>query len=163
LLSVARPRSRVFHLPAVSDTKYALRNWLQAKRFVFWGGVLTRRVCRARVMTVTQFKKAFGGHRGLLPHVADGLADISLCLSLVRRRAAVGDLVLVMAVAAPRHPRPYVAAARAAEAVGDSVVVAALRVSAVCSLGDYCRRYGSRAWRGTEDNDPTGYKSRKAT
>jgi len=87
-------------------------------------------------------------HRGLVPHVADGLADISLCLSLERQRAAVGDLVLVMAAAAPRHPRPYVTAARAAEAEGVSTVVAALRVSAVYPLGLYCRRFGSRTWRG---------------
>ena len=26
----------VFHLPAITDSKYALRNWLKNKRLVFW-------------------------------------------------------------------------------------------------------------------------------
>jgi hypothetical protein len=55
------PRSHVFHLPAVTDTKYALRNWLQGKRFVFWDEFSPVEFADLGVMTVTTFKKAFGG------------------------------------------------------------------------------------------------------
>lgn len=60
-LCVARPRSRVFHLPAVTDTKYALRNWLQGKRFVFWDEYSPVEFAELGVMAVTTFKKAFCG------------------------------------------------------------------------------------------------------
>ncbi len=51
----------MFHLPAVSDTKFALRNWLQAKRFVFWDEFSPVEFAQLGVMSATQFKKAFGG------------------------------------------------------------------------------------------------------
>ena len=51
----------VFHLPAVTDTKYALRNWLQGKRFVFWDEYSPVEFAELGVMAVTTFKKAFCG------------------------------------------------------------------------------------------------------
>ena len=51
-------RSRVFHLPATTDTKFALRNWLQDKRFVFWDEFSPVEFAHKGVMSVTQFKKA---------------------------------------------------------------------------------------------------------
>ena len=59
----ARPRSRVFHLPAVTDTTYALRNWLQGKRFVFWDEFSPVEFAELGVMAVTTFKKAFSGQQ----------------------------------------------------------------------------------------------------
>lgn len=81
--------------------------------------------------------------------MSDGLADVSLCLSLIRRRAAVGDTVLVMSAAAPRFPRAYVAAASAASAEGAPAVVSVLRVSEKVTLREFSLRFG------TEHRDPS--------
>lgn len=52
---------RVFHLPAVTDPKYALRNWLRQKRFVLWDEFSPVEFAQIGVLPVTQFKKAFNG------------------------------------------------------------------------------------------------------
>ena len=53
--------SRVFHLPAVSDPKYGLRNWLRQKRFVLWDEYNPVEFAHMGVMPVTTYKKAFNG------------------------------------------------------------------------------------------------------
>jgi hypothetical protein len=52
----------VFHLPAVSDSKFPLRNWLRNKRFAFWDEFSPVEFAALGVMPVTTFKKAFNGH-----------------------------------------------------------------------------------------------------
>ena len=52
---------RVYHLPAVTDVKYALRNWLKNKRFVLWDEFSPVEFATLGVLPVTQFKKAFNG------------------------------------------------------------------------------------------------------
>ena len=52
---------RVFHLPAVKDAKYGLRNWLRDKRFVFWDECSPVELATNDVLSVTTFKAAFGG------------------------------------------------------------------------------------------------------
>ena len=51
----------VFHLPAVTDGKFALSNWVKEKRFVFWDEFDPVEFAAAGVFSVTTFKKAFGG------------------------------------------------------------------------------------------------------
>ena len=51
----------VFHLPAITDEKYALSNWLKEKRFVFWDEFSPVEFAGAGVFSVTTFKAAFGG------------------------------------------------------------------------------------------------------
>lgn len=52
---------RVFHLPAVTDGKYALRNWVRDKRFVYWDEFSPVEFAATGIFSVTTFKKAFGG------------------------------------------------------------------------------------------------------
>jgi len=52
---------RVYHLPAVTDDKYPLRNWLRNKRFVLWDEFSPVEYATFGVLPVTQFKKAFNG------------------------------------------------------------------------------------------------------
>ena len=52
---------RVYHLPAVTDKKYALRNWLRNKRFLLWDEFSPVEFADSDVLPVTQFKKAFNG------------------------------------------------------------------------------------------------------
>ena len=52
---------KVFHLPAVTDGKYGLRNWMKDKRSVFWDEFHPVEFAHAGVLAVTTFKKAFGG------------------------------------------------------------------------------------------------------
>jgi len=52
---------RVYHLPAVTDVKFALRNWLRNKRFVLWDEFSPVEFATMGVLPVTQFKKAFNG------------------------------------------------------------------------------------------------------
>ena len=52
---------QVFHLPADSDQKFALRNWVKNKRFVYFDEYSPVEYARAKVITPTTFKKAFGG------------------------------------------------------------------------------------------------------
>ena len=52
---------RVFHLPAVTDPRFPLRNWLRNKRFVSWDEFDPVEFATARVLPVTTFKKAFNG------------------------------------------------------------------------------------------------------
>ena len=51
--------SAVFHLPAITDTKYALRNWLKNKRFVFWDEYEPVPFAAAGVIPRMTFCKAF--------------------------------------------------------------------------------------------------------
>ena len=51
----------VFHLPAMTDPKYGLRNWLKDKRFLFWDECDPVELADLGVMPVTTFKKAFNG------------------------------------------------------------------------------------------------------
>ena len=53
--------TRVYHLPAITDKKYALRNWLLNKRFVFWDEFDPVAYAHAGVLPAAQFKKAFNG------------------------------------------------------------------------------------------------------
>ena len=53
--------SRVYHLPAVTDPKYALRNWMKNKRFVLWDEFSPVEFAHHNVLPVTVFKKAFNG------------------------------------------------------------------------------------------------------
>jgi hypothetical protein len=87
-------------------------------------------------------------HRGLVPYVSGELADVSLCLSQIRLKAAAGDLLLIVSAAKARSPRVYAAAARPLAAAGDAAVVAVLRISAVVPLRLYCRLFGTMTWRG---------------
>jgi len=52
---------RVFHLPASSDGKYGLRNWLNDKRFVFWDEADPVQLAHHGVLSISTFKAAFGG------------------------------------------------------------------------------------------------------
>lgn len=52
---------RVLHLPAISDGKYALANWVKDKRFAYWDEFSPVEFAHAGVLPVTTFKKAFGG------------------------------------------------------------------------------------------------------
>jgi len=52
---------QVFHLPADSDQKFALRNWVKNKRFVYFDEYSPVEYARSKVITATTFKKAFGG------------------------------------------------------------------------------------------------------
>eukprot|EP00973_Karenia_brevis_P070853 9848798-Karenia_brevis.AAC.1 len=52
----------VFHLPALTDKKYALRNWIRNKRFVLWDEFAPVQYAHEGVFPVTQFLKAFNGH-----------------------------------------------------------------------------------------------------
>ena len=52
---------QVFHLPADNDQKFALRNWVKNKRFVYFDEYSPVDYARAKVITPTTFKKAFGG------------------------------------------------------------------------------------------------------
>ena len=83
-------------------------------------------------------------HRGLVPYAADGVADVSLCLSAIRRRAKPGDVILLVTAAAPRGPPAYVAASRALAASGARAVVGILRVAARVPLRRYCLAGGRR-------------------
>ena len=51
----------VFKLPAVTDKRFALRNWLKRKRFVFWDEFNPIRYADHGVMPVEQFLQAFQG------------------------------------------------------------------------------------------------------
>ena len=53
--------SAVFHLPAITDAKYALRNWLKNKRFVFWDEYEPVTFAVAGAIPKAQFCKAFNG------------------------------------------------------------------------------------------------------
>ena len=53
--------NRVYHLPAVTDPKYALRNWMKNKRFVLWDEFSPVEFADHNVLPVTVFKKAFNG------------------------------------------------------------------------------------------------------
>jgi len=52
---------RVFHLPAVTDSKYGLSNWLRDKRFVLWDEFDPVEFAHEGVFSISTFKKAFGG------------------------------------------------------------------------------------------------------
>ena len=52
---------RVYHLPAVTDDKFPLRNWLRNKRLVMWDEFSPVEFADLGVLPVTQFKKAFNG------------------------------------------------------------------------------------------------------
>ena len=52
---------QVFHLPADSDTKFALRNWLKNKRFLYFDEFAPVMYAHLKIISVTTFKKAFGG------------------------------------------------------------------------------------------------------
>jgi hypothetical protein len=52
---------RVFHLPALTDGKFALRNWMKEKRFVYWDEFDPVEFANKGVFSPTTFKKAFGG------------------------------------------------------------------------------------------------------
>ena len=52
---------RVFHLPAMSDGKFGLANWLRDKRFVFWDEANPVEMADKGVLSITTFKAAFGG------------------------------------------------------------------------------------------------------
>ena len=52
---------QVFHLPASTDKTYALRNWLKNKRFVYFDEFPPVEYAHKQIITVTTFKKAFGG------------------------------------------------------------------------------------------------------
>ena len=51
----------VFHLPALSDGKYALSNWANNKRFVYWDEFDPVEFADKGILPATTFKKAFGG------------------------------------------------------------------------------------------------------
>ena len=52
---------RVFHIPALSDGKYALSNWVADKRFVYWDECDPVEMAEKGILPATVFKKAFGG------------------------------------------------------------------------------------------------------
>ncbi|CAE8679700.1 unnamed protein product [Polarella glacialis] len=51
----------VFHLPALTDKRFALRNWLRHKRFVFWDEFKPVQFAEAECLPIPQFLKAFNG------------------------------------------------------------------------------------------------------
>ena len=53
--------SAVFHKPALNDASYPLRNWLKAKRFVFWDDYRPVAYAEAGVVPVPTFLSAFNG------------------------------------------------------------------------------------------------------
>ena len=53
--------AKVFHLPAMTDGKYALSNWKKSKRFVYWDECDPVAFADEGVISTTTFKKAFGG------------------------------------------------------------------------------------------------------
>ena len=53
--------SSVFHKPALNDASYPLRNWLKAKRFVFWDDFRPVEYAEAGVVPVATFLSAFNG------------------------------------------------------------------------------------------------------
>ena len=52
---------KVFHLPADTDQKFALRNWVKGKRFAYFDEYSPVDYARMKIISVTTFKKAFGG------------------------------------------------------------------------------------------------------
>ena len=52
---------RVFHLPALTDGKFALRNWLKDKRLVYWDEFDPVEFANESVFATTTFENAFGG------------------------------------------------------------------------------------------------------
>ena len=52
---------QVVHLPADTDQKFALRNWVKAKRFAYFDEFPPVEYARLKTISVTTFKKAFGG------------------------------------------------------------------------------------------------------
>ena len=52
---------QVFHLPAVTDQKFALRNWVKGKRFAYFDEYSPVEYAQMKIISVTTFKKAFGG------------------------------------------------------------------------------------------------------
>ena len=52
---------QVFHLPADTDKQFALRNWVKGKRFVYFDEYSPVEYARDKIISVTTFKKAFGG------------------------------------------------------------------------------------------------------
>jgi hypothetical protein len=54
-------QTNVFHLPAVTDKRFALRNWLRQKRFVLWDEFRPVLFAEAQVLPIPQFLKAFNG------------------------------------------------------------------------------------------------------
>jgi hypothetical protein len=83
-------------------------------------------------------------HRGAAPCVHGHLLDLALCLSLVRRGAAVGDVVLLISASRPVRPPVYVAAVAALGSRVVWVALAVFRVTAVLPLAAY---YGGVAYR----------------
>ena len=53
--------NQVLHLPAISDERFALRNWVKNKRFVYWDEFSPVEFADKGVLPATTFKKAFGG------------------------------------------------------------------------------------------------------
>ena len=52
---------QVFHLPADTDNKFALRNWIKDKRFLYFDEYSPVEYARSKIISVTTFKKAFSG------------------------------------------------------------------------------------------------------
>ena len=53
--------SSVFHLPSITDERFALSNWCRNKRFVYWDEFSPVEYADQGVLPATTFKKAFGG------------------------------------------------------------------------------------------------------
>lgn len=51
----------VFHLPSITDERFALSNWCKNKRFVYWDEFSPVEYADQGVLPATTFKKAFGG------------------------------------------------------------------------------------------------------
>ena len=52
---------QVFHLPADTDHRFALRNWVKGKRFVYFDEYSPVEYADHKIISATTFKKAFGG------------------------------------------------------------------------------------------------------